>query len=324
MKKFLTIGEPLVVFSSNDLNVDLSNANHFTKHLAGAELNVATGLARLGINSNYITSLGIDPLGEYIEHEIHENGINTDYIYRDKKHTSGFYLKQKVDKGDPNIYYYRSNSASARFDPNMLNNIEMDDSFGIVHCSGIMAAISNNGFKSVEKLLKMADKNSIYTVFDPNIRQQLWSDKQVMKKSLNYLSSLSKIVIPGINECKILTGLVDPEQIANFYFNQSKITKIVIIKDGSKGAYIKVKDKPMDFVNSYQVNKVVDTVGAGDGFAVGLISGILEGNSLKFSVKRACAIGALAVQSKGDSDGYPTRNQLETFMEQENNKKQIG
>jgi len=62
------------------------------------------------------------------------------------------------------------------------------------------------------------------------------------------------------------------------------------------------------------VAKVVDTVGAGDGFAVGVISGLLEGLSLPEATVRGNAIGARVVQFPGDSDGLPTRAELQAFM----------
>lgn len=58
----------------------------------------------------------------------------------------------------------------------------------------------------------------------------------------------------------------------------------------------------------------MDTVGAGDGFAAGLITALIEGKSLKESVTRANAVGALAVQSPGDNDGYPTPKELADFL----------
>jgi 2-dehydro-3-deoxygluconokinase len=60
---------------------------------------------------------------------------------------------------------------------------------------------------------------------------------------------------------------------------------------------------------------VVDTVGAGDGFAAGLISGLLEGLAVREAVIRANAMGALAVQSPGDHDGYPTKKELDDYLE---------
>ena len=60
----------------------------------------------------------------------------------------------------------------------------------------------------------------------------------------------------------------------------------------------------------FPVAEVVDTVGAGDGFAVGVISALLDGLSVPEAVKRGAWIGARAVQVLGDSEGLPTRAEL--------------
>ena len=59
---------------------------------------------------------------------------------------------------------------------------------------------------------------------------------------------------------------------------------------------------------------IVDTVGAGDGFAAGVLTGLEEGLSLEKAVRRGCAIGAIQLMSKGDNDGLPFRKELERFM----------
>ncbi|MGY4562786.1 sugar/nucleoside kinase (ribokinase family) [Erwinia sp. TECH1] len=58
---------------------------------------------------------------------------------------------------------------------------------------------------------------------------------------------------------------------------------------------------------------MVDTVGAGDGFAVGVISALLEGKTLPQAIKRGNRIGSLAIQVSGDSEGLPTRETLGDF-----------
>ncbi|MFZ2389193.1 MAG: PfkB family carbohydrate kinase, partial [Polaromonas sp.] len=63
-------------------------------------------------------------------------------------------------------------------------------------------------------------------------------------------------------------------------------------------------------VPGFPVAEVVDTVGAGDGFAVGVISALLDGLSVLDAVKRGAWIGARAVQVLGDSEGLPTRDEL--------------
>jgi 2-dehydro-3-deoxygluconokinase len=61
--------------------------------------------------------------------------------------------------------------------------------------------------------------------------------------------------------------------------------------------------------------QVEDTVGAGDGFAVGIISGRLEGLPLPACLERANAIGALAVMVPGDQEGLPSREMLTRFLQ---------
>ena len=62
------------------------------------------------------------------------------------------------------------------------------------------------------------------------------------------------------------------------------------------------------------MEKVVDTVGAGDGFAVGIISAILEELSIDEMISRGNAIGSMQVSVKGDNEGLPTREKLEAFL----------
>ena len=58
----------------------------------------------------------------------------------------------------------------------------------------------------------------------------------------------------------------------------------------------------------------VDTVGAGDGYAAGFLSGYLDKLPLFDCAKRANAVGAMATLVKGDMEGFPYRDQVEIFM----------
>ena len=66
MAEFLTIGEPLVVLASQDMELSLDKASHFEKFLAGAELNVAVGISRLEHEAAYLSKVGDDPFGDFI------------------------------------------------------------------------------------------------------------------------------------------------------------------------------------------------------------------------------------------------------------------
>ncbi|MCD5878820.1 PfkB family carbohydrate kinase, partial [Klebsiella pneumoniae] len=75
-------------------------------------------------------------------------------------------------------------------------------------------------------------------------------------------------------------------------------------------AWFKSASGEQGTVDAIKVDNVVDTVGAGDGFAVGVISALLEGKTLLQAVNRGNKIGSLAIQVQGDSEGLPTRDAL--------------
>ena len=85
------------------------------------------------------------------------------------------------------------------------------------------------------------------------------------------------------------------------------------MKLGPAGAYF-AGPAGEGLVAARQVAEVVDTVGAGDGFAVGVVSALLEGLDLHQACQRGNAIGARVVQFPGDSDGLPDRHQLAEAM----------
>lgn len=311
--KVLTIGEPLVVFASMDLDKSLSQAQHFTKYIAGAELNVAIGLSRLGHEVSYISQVGKDFIGEYIINEVKEFGIDNKYINVDKRYRTGFYFKEYVSNNDPGIEYYRKNSAASKYDISLLDKIDFSK-IDLIHLTGIFAGISKEAEKIADKLTDIAKEKNILLSFDPNLRESLWESEEYMLKTINSLSLKASILLPGLKEARKLTGLNKVEEIFEYYFKNSDTLKIVIIKDGSKTVYVKERGKAIEKFETYKVKNVIDTVGAGDGFAVGIISGIIENLDIHSCVKRACAIGAMAVQVHGDNEGYPNRRQLEDFI----------
>src|SRR5258708_12441446 len=97
-----------------------------------------------------------------------------------------------------------------------------------------------------------------------------------MTAALNALAAHADWVLPGIGEGEILTGYTKPDDIARFYLGQG--ARGVIIKLGAKGAYFRTADDA-GIVPAQPVTNVVDTVGAGDGFATRVVTALLEANT---------------------------------------------
>jgi 2-dehydro-3-deoxygluconokinase len=332
MAEFITIGEALVVLVSKDIDKSLEEAENFKKFVAGAELNVAMGMARLGHEALFLSKVGDDPFGRFILRSATEAGLDTASLKIDPNFLTGFYLKQNVSQGDPTVAYFRKNSAAANLTAEEIE-FEIETGIGIAttelkalkiaHLSGIFAALSSTCLRTFKAFNRRLNNEKVLTVFDPNLRPALWRSYEEMINVTNDLAKGSQIILPGINEGEILMGSRNPEKIADFYLSQSEFTRTVVVKLGAAGAYVKSRSGKYFTVSGFKVEKVINTVGAGDGFAVGLESALLEDKPLEVAVHRACAVGAMAVQTLGDNDGYPTREQLQKFYLQQNYKGDI-
>ena len=315
MKKVVLLGEPMALLLA-DQEGPLPDVSHFTRTVSGAEVNVAIGLRRLGIPVEFLTRLGDDPFGHYIELMLKNNGIGTGMIAFDSEYRTGIQLKECVSDGrDPYAPYYRKGSAASHMTESDMEALDMSD-VGMIHVTGIPPALSESMRKAVFALVKRAKIKQIPVSFDPNLRPALWENEARMCEVLNELSGYADFVFPGITECRILTGTDDKKKAAEFYHRKGVGT--VVIKDGKLGAFLSTDcpdgGRSEKQIPGFPVSRVVDTVGAGDGFAAGFLSGFLEQLPLEACVLRANAIGALQVQHRGDNEGLPTREQLEAFI----------
>ena len=279
MAEVLTIGEPMGLFVAQEAK-PLKDVQTFTRLVCGAEVNFSIGLSRLGHTVSYVSRVGSDPIGQHIRDFLKENGIEDSYVQIDREHLTGMQFKEMAPEGtDPLVVNYRRHTAFSHFAPEDLRGIDWQ---GVkhVHVTGIPAALSDSCCASVEALMDAAHAHGATVSFDPNLRPALWPSHKVMVRTLNRLAAKADLILPGLGEGKILTGLEKPEQIADFYLARG--AKAVVIKlGGSKGAYGKEREGKEFIAPSFRVEHVVDTVGAGDGFAVGTVSALLEGRTLE-------------------------------------------
>ncbi|MGI6663994.1 MAG: sugar kinase [Christensenellaceae bacterium] len=305
----LLMGEPMVLFGATTV-APLEEVEEYKRFLAGAEVNVAIGLSRLEHTPAYVTRLGDDPFAKFIIHSLKQDNIETEYITIDDRYLTGFQLKGKVLAGDPPVAYFRKNSAASHLSVADIEKIDFD-TVKRVHVTGISPALSPSCMEATLYLVQTAKERGIPVSYDPNLRPVLWKDETAMRAGIHKIAPYANLILPGISEGKLLTKKETPEEIAAFYHDMGIET--VVIKLGGEGAYASGKEGAF-YQAGFQVKEVVDTVGAGDAFAVGMLSSLLEGLSLKETVIRANAIGSMQIVVPGDNDGLPTREELEAFF----------
>jgi 2-dehydro-3-deoxygluconokinase len=303
----LTAGEALVLLAAREPGA-LEDVAEFVRYSAGAELNVATGLARLGLRVGYLSRLGDDAFGRFLAGVLAREGLPTDLVAVDPARSTGFMLKSRADGGaDPAIDYYRRQSAASAMEARDLARLGPRDARHL-HLTGITPALSAGCRELAQALLAQARAWGAQVSFDPNLRRRLWATSDDMVATVNAFAFQSDVVLPGLAEGRILTGRQRAQDIADFYLERG--AGAVVVKLGADGAWCADRSGLRAAVPGIAVAQVVDTVGAGDGFAVGLISGLLEGLSLTGAALRGNVIGARVVQFPGDSDGLPTAAQL--------------
>lgn len=310
----LTLGEAMALFAAEEPG-PLAQASRFRRHSAGAELNVAVGLARLGLRVGYLSRVGDDSFGQFLLDTLAREDITTALVEVCGTRPTGFMLKSCATDGqDPQTEYHRRGSAASAMERDDLSRLAQVRACHL-HLTGIMPALSDGCRELVFEAVRWAREHRMSVSFDPNIRPRLWPSPGKMASTLNELAALCDLVLPGLDEGRQLTGLHDAQSIAQHYLGLG--ASEVVVKLGPQGAWCADHRGNGQHVPGVAVPRVVDTVGAGDGFAVGVVSGLLEGLTLPEATMRGNRIGARVVQFPGDCDGLPTRQQLDAMNQED-------
>lgn len=308
MMDVVTVGESMVLLTPMSVG-PMRYESYFSSKIAGAESNVAIGLARLGHHVALLTRVGNDEFGKKILTFVRGEGIDVSGIHIDPDAPTGIYFKEKITEEEMNIYYYRKNSAASLMTPNDLDE-KIIAQAKYLHITGITPALSDSCAKTIHAAIDIAKEHHVTIVFDPNLRKKLWSE-EVARKELLSIASKSDIVLPGIDEGRFLFGLDDAPSLAKAFYDNG--AKCVVLKLGADGAYY-LNGEQSGLVRGFPVKRVVDPIGAGDGFASGLLSGLIDGFPLEKAVEKANAVGAMVTQVSGDVEGLPEKARLESYL----------
>ena len=310
MLDVVTFGETMVMMNAQESG-SLKYVNQFIKQVGGAESNVAIGLSRMGIKVGWFSRLGNDSLGDYLEFFIRGEGVDVSRVKRDHDFPTGLFIKERHALKASQVYYYRHNSAASHMTCADLDAAYISQA-RYLHLTGITPALSSSCREMLYKAIQIARDNDVQITFDPNLRLKLWPREEMRRVVLDIISQVD-IVLPGEGEGRLLLGLEDPEDMADEFLKMGP--KLVVIKIGEKGA-IAANSKEKIHVPGFNLDKIVDPIGAGDGFAAGFLAGRLKGYDLTEALKLANAAGAFAMTAKGDVESLPTWHDLQVFLGQ--------
>lgn len=308
MPDLITLGETMVLFSPLTEG-PLQYVYHFEKRYAGAESNVAIATVRLGHSAGWVSRLGDDDFGRYILASLRGEGVDTSRVRLDPAHPTGVFFRSRGSVGGGmETFYYRHGSAASHLGPEDLDPVYFRGA-RILHITGITPALSDSCRAAIYRAVELARQEGLTVCFDPNLRLKLWAPEEA-RRVLCDLAARADIVLPGRGECGALYGTED--EVATAEAILAAGAKLVLVKLGTEGAYLRSATEELR-VPAVPVGRVVDPIGAGDGFAAGFLVGWMEGWPLAECARLAVTVGAFATATAGDIEGYPDLARVRAF-----------
>jgi 2-dehydro-3-deoxygluconokinase len=301
----VTLGEALVALVADE-GRPLLDPGSFTPFVAGAEANVAMGLARLGRSVSFIGRVGADGLGQMVRNGLRGEGVDVQWLRDDADAPTGALARDRRSLPPAEVVYLRRGSAASRMEP---GDVEAagDAIAGAqwLHLTGITPALSATCRAAVQRALALARSGGVRVSLDVNLRRRLWSEQEAAA-ALTELAEHCDVVIAGEDEAVLLCGSAEAAALAERFGVEA------VVKLGARGAVGWRKGEWAD--DAGIAVAPLDVVGAGDAFTAGYLDALLDGAGLAESLRRANACGAIAVAAVGDATGLPTRGELERVL----------
>lgn len=307
----IAIGEALIDFIPDKSGCEFYEVTSFAPAVGGAPANVCGAFAKLGGKSKMITQLGRDPFGDKITRRLQNVGIDTSCIsYTNQANTALAFVSLAKD-GNRTFSFYRKPSADMLLDKDTLKREWFEGCFAMHFCSVSLGDFPMRD--AHETAIEYARSSGALISFDPNLRFQLWDDRESLRETVRKFIPLSDILKISDEELEFITGETEIEKALPKLFVGN--VKLIVYTLGSEGAYAFTKTTKT-YSPSHKV-QAVDTTGAGDGFIGSFLwklreSGIdvenianVDENTLKESLDFSNQFCAISVQSPGAIDSYP-------------------
>jgi 2-dehydro-3-deoxygluconokinase len=296
----LTFGETMAALRAGG---PLRLGGQLSLSIAGAEANVAIGLSRLGHSARWVGVTGADELGALVLRTLRAESVDVSACVVSPDAPTGLIIFEPRVADVTRVTYYRSGSAGAQ-----LSEAEVVAAFEVgtprvLHITGITPALGDGPSAAVMRAVALAKAAGAKVCLDVNHRARLWSVDRAAAALRPLLPSVD-LVVASEDELPVL---VDPGADPLTTLFGAGVGEVVV-KRGGDGASAHTPNLTID--RPARRVPVVDTVGAGDAFVAGYLSGLLDGTDLTGRLDRAVTTGAFAVSARGDWEGLPTRTEL--------------
>jgi len=255
--------------------------------VGGCSINVAQTLKNMGMNPYVVSAVGGDARGNMIMKYLSDEKFYTDCIKQFEKENTGYCATILEDGGERTFLTYKG--CESFFSTEMIPDVLIKDT-SYVYITGYYLLDERYSKDILSTIGKLKDKGS-RILFDPGPMIH-----HVKKETILSVLSKADIITPNESEAKKIKELLSLNTEPEDWAGEMNID-LVLLKSGSRG--VKVWSRNMGFYMPPFNVEVIDTTGAGDSFAAGLIYGLWKDLSIYEAVRFASACGAIATTFKG-------------------------
>jgi 2-dehydro-3-deoxygluconokinase len=313
MAKIVTFGEIMLRLTAPD-HKRISQVTSFDVSFGGAEANVAVSLANYGLQTEYVTRIPGNDIGQFLLKDLRKYGVGISHILTGGDRLGIYFLETGSVARPSKVIYDRSNSAIAQIKPGMVDWNKVFEGVDWFHWTGITPAVSESAADACLEAVRSASGRGITVSCDLNYRKNLWKWGKKASEVMPDLVKECDVILGNEEDAETVFGIkpasagyLKGEVDASAYESVCrslkerfpKAKKVIITLRGSINADhntwsgVLFDGNKMYQAPVYQITHIVDRVGGGDAFMGGLIYGLLkykgdDQKALDFAVAASC------------------------------------
>lgn len=304
MSDILCMGEPMLEF--NQLPVAEDGRRVYLEGHGGDACNAAVAASRSGARAGVLTALGDDRAGAAFRTLWAREGVDDSAVRDHPSAPTGIYFV--THDGDGHHFdFHRTGSAAALLGPAEVP-AEAIRAARILHLTGVTLGISTASCDAAFRAIEIAKAAGVAVSLDTNLRLRLWPVRRA-SAAIHTAAGLADMLFPSLEDAQALTGLRDPDEIADFYL---RLAPLVLLKLGPQGLLVATPEGRAR-VPGHQV-EAVDATGAGDTLAGAFLARVAAGEDIYDAARYANAAAALSTRGYGAVAPIPREAEVMAFL----------
>ncbi|MDP9484504.1 MAG: 5-dehydro-2-deoxygluconokinase [Actinomycetota bacterium] len=320
------IGRTCVDLYAEQDGAKLEDVQSFRKYVGGSATNIALNTARLGVRSAMLTRVGEEQMGRFVRRTLAETGVDVSHVTFDSERLTPYVLLAIRDIDDfPRIFAYGDAADLA------LDEGDVDPDF-VASAKALLVTgtpLSRPEARAAsEKAIRAARGAGTQVVFDLDYRPVFWGVASHGQGGQMFVASeeVTEVYRSVLPACDLIVGTEEEIRIAGGSTETREALRsireisaaTVVLKVGAMGAIVFPGEIPESLEDGVRVPgfpvEVFNSVGAGDAFMSGFLSGWLREEPLEDCLRLGNACGAIVVSRHGCSPAMPTPEELEYFL----------